>query len=101
MTMIRLRGLCEAGNVCLTLIRDTDTGDALLQGPLDPAAAATLKAPDGEGGPHLLVGPAPAASPLTKPSGLTGGHLLEHSPPPRLAVSDAADATRGRWPFRR
>jgi hypothetical protein len=49
MTMIRLRGLCEAGNVCLTLIRDTDTGDALLQGPLDPAAAATLQAPDGEG----------------------------------------------------
>ena len=49
MALIRLRGLCEAGNVCLTLIRDTDTGDALLQGPLDPAAAATLNAPDGEG----------------------------------------------------
>ena len=49
MALIRLRGLCEAGNVCLTLIHDTDTGDALLQGPLDPDAAATLKAPDGEG----------------------------------------------------
>jgi hypothetical protein len=49
MALIRLRGLCEAGNVCLTLIRDTDTGDALLQGPLDPTAAATLNAPDGEG----------------------------------------------------
>ena len=49
MALIRLRGVCEAGNVCLTLIRHTDTGDALLQGPLDPAAAATLKAPDGEG----------------------------------------------------
>ncbi|MCA1677333.1 MAG: hypothetical protein LC799_35855 [Actinobacteria bacterium] len=49
MALIRLRGLCEAGNVCPTLICDTDTGDALLQGPLDPAAAATLKAPDGEG----------------------------------------------------
>jgi len=49
MALIRLRGVCEAGNVCLTLIRDTDTGDALLQGPLDPAAAATLKAQDGEG----------------------------------------------------
>lgn len=49
MALIRLRGLCEAGNVCLTLIRDTDTGDALLQGPLDPVAAETLKAPDGEG----------------------------------------------------
>ena len=49
MALIRLRGVCEAGNVCLTLIRDTDTGDALLQGPLDPAGAETLKAPDGEG----------------------------------------------------
>lgn len=49
MALIRLRGSCEAGNVCPTLIRDTDTGDTLLQGTLDPTAAATLKAPDGEG----------------------------------------------------
>lgn len=49
MALIRLRGSCEAGNVCLTLILDTDTGDALLQGFLDHAAAAALKAPDGEG----------------------------------------------------
>jgi hypothetical protein len=48
MALIRLRGICEAGNVCLTLIRDTDTGDALLQGPLDHVAAAALKAPDDE-----------------------------------------------------
>ncbi|MPZ66893.1 MAG: hypothetical protein GEU83_15750 [Pseudonocardiaceae bacterium] len=48
MALIRLRGACEAGNVCLTLIRDTDTGDALLQGPLDSTATAALKAPDGE-----------------------------------------------------
>ncbi len=49
MALIRLRGVCEAGNVCSTLIRDTDTGDALLQGPLDPIAAAALDTPDGEG----------------------------------------------------
>lgn len=49
MALIRLRGACEAGNVCPTLIRDTETGDALLQGPLDPSAATVLNTPDGEG----------------------------------------------------
>lgn len=49
MALIRLRGSCEVGNTCPTLIRDTSTGDALLQGDLDLTAAAALNIPDGEG----------------------------------------------------
>lgn len=49
MALIRLRGTCEAGNICPTLIRDTETGDALVQGALDPTAASALHAPEGEG----------------------------------------------------
>ena len=49
MALIRLRGSCEAGNVCSTLIRDTDTGDVLVQGTLDHAAAAAAKTPADEG----------------------------------------------------
>ncbi len=48
MALIRLRATCEAGNVCETLILDTDTGDVLVQAPVDHAAAAALSVPDGE-----------------------------------------------------
>jgi hypothetical protein len=44
MSLIPVRRSCEAGEVCPTLIYDTDTGDALVQ-----AADAALNVPSGEG----------------------------------------------------
>ncbi len=44
-----LRVTCEAGETCPVLGYDTDTGDALVGGPVDTAAAAALGFPEGEG----------------------------------------------------
>lgn len=48
MALIRLRGSCEAGNVCPTLIRNTATGAVGLQAYVDEAATADLTIPEGE-----------------------------------------------------
>jgi hypothetical protein len=42
MNLIPVRRSCEDGEVCPTLIYDTDTGDAVVQGYLDQAASAAL-----------------------------------------------------------
>jgi hypothetical protein len=49
MTYIRVRRTCEVGESCPSLTFDTETGDALIGGPVDTAAAAELGFPDGEG----------------------------------------------------
>ncbi|MGH3599147.1 MAG: hypothetical protein ACRDQH_02525 [Pseudonocardiaceae bacterium] len=49
MALIRVRRTCEVGEACETLIFDTETGDALVGGPVDDAAAAALGFPPGEG----------------------------------------------------
>lgn len=51
MALIRLRGseLCEAGNVCPTLIKNTTTGAIGVQANTDDAATAALNVPPGEG----------------------------------------------------
>ncbi len=48
MSLIPVRRSCEDGEVCPTLIYDTDTGDALVQGYVDQAASAALNVPNGE-----------------------------------------------------
>ncbi|MGH3884049.1 MAG: hypothetical protein ACRDRY_20750 [Pseudonocardiaceae bacterium] len=47
--MIPIRTTSEAGETCPMLGYDTDTGDALVGGPVDTAAAAALGFTDGEG----------------------------------------------------
>lgn len=47
MALIPMRTTCEAGETCPML--SYDTGDALVGGPLDTAAAAALGFPEGEG----------------------------------------------------
>ncbi|MGH3921596.1 MAG: hypothetical protein ACRDTT_01760 [Pseudonocardiaceae bacterium] len=49
MAYIRIRHTCEVGEACPSLSFDTETGDALVGGPVDTAAAAALGFPDGEG----------------------------------------------------
>lgn len=49
MALIPIRTTCEAGETCPMLGYDTDTGDALVGGPVDTAAAAALGFPEGEG----------------------------------------------------
>lgn len=49
MALIPIRTTCEAGETCPMLGYDTDTGDALVGGPFDTAAAAALGFPEGEG----------------------------------------------------
>ena len=49
MALIPIRSTCEAGEVCPTLIYDTDTCDVLVQAYLDPDAEKTLNVPAGEG----------------------------------------------------
>ncbi len=50
MALIRLRGsdICEAGNICPTLILNTDTGAVGVQAYTDHGATADLTIPDGE-----------------------------------------------------
>ncbi len=48
MALVRLRSTCEAGNICETLVLDTETGDVLVQAPVDHAAAVALNVPYGE-----------------------------------------------------
>lgn len=48
MALIRVRRTCEVGEACETLIYDTETGDALIGGPVDDEAAAALGFPPGE-----------------------------------------------------
>lgn len=84
MALIRLRGICEAGNVCLTLVRDTDTGDVLLQGSLDPTAAAILRTPHGEGVIRI-----PAEQVATMLYGL--GPIPARIPPAGRCSRDSAD----------
>lgn len=70
MALIRLRGSCEDGSTCPTLIRDTTTGAVGVQAYLDPEATARLTVPDGEAViwipahlvPRLLYGLGPATS---------------------------------------
>jgi hypothetical protein len=46
----RIRGTCHEGNVCPTLILDTETNEVFVQGlMLDPIREAALRLPDGEG----------------------------------------------------
>jgi hypothetical protein len=46
----RIRGTCYEGNVCPTLMLDTETNEVLVQGPvLDPIKEAALRMPGGEG----------------------------------------------------
>lgn len=47
--MIPIRSTCEAGETCPMLGYDTDTGDALVGGPVDTTAAAALGFPESEG----------------------------------------------------
>ncbi|MGH3924052.1 MAG: hypothetical protein ACRDTT_14485 [Pseudonocardiaceae bacterium] len=49
MAYIRVRHACEVGESCPSLTYDTETGDALIGGPLDPATATELGLPEGEG----------------------------------------------------
>jgi hypothetical protein len=49
MALIPIRSTCESGEICPTLIYDTDTGDALVQAYLDPDAEEALSVPAGEG----------------------------------------------------
>ncbi|MGH3929115.1 MAG: hypothetical protein ACRDTF_03970 [Pseudonocardiaceae bacterium] len=46
---VRIRHTCEVGEACPSLTFDTKTGNALVGGPVDTAAAAALGFPDGEG----------------------------------------------------
>lgn len=49
MAYVHVRRTCEAGESCPSLIFDTDTGDALVGGPRDDAAAAEMGLPPHEG----------------------------------------------------
>lgn len=49
MALIYVRRTCEVGEACETLVYDTETGDALVGGFVDNAAAAALGFPPGEG----------------------------------------------------
>ncbi len=45
----RIRGTCHEGNVCPTLMLDTETNEVLVQGHVfDPIKGAALRIPDGE-----------------------------------------------------
>ncbi len=48
MALIRLRGSCEVGDTCPTLIHDTTTGAVGVQAYVDSDATACLTVPDGE-----------------------------------------------------
>lgn len=46
----RIRGICHEGNVCPTLMLDTETNEVLVQGTvLDALKEGALRIPDGEG----------------------------------------------------
>jgi hypothetical protein len=46
----RIRGTCHEGNVCPTVMLDTETNEVLVQGPLlDPFKETALRLPGGEG----------------------------------------------------
>jgi len=47
MAYIRVRRTCEVGESCPSLTVDTETGDALIGGPVDTDAAAELGFPAG------------------------------------------------------
>ncbi|MGH3695094.1 MAG: hypothetical protein ACRDRX_14090 [Pseudonocardiaceae bacterium] len=49
MAYVRIRRTCDIGEACTCLIVDTETGDALIGGVVDHAAAAELGFPPHEG----------------------------------------------------
>jgi hypothetical protein len=59
MALIPIRTTCEAGETCPMLGYDTDTGDVLVGGPIDTAAAAALGFPEGEGVIRIPAGDVP------------------------------------------
>ncbi|MCA1693469.1 MAG: hypothetical protein LC749_01360 [Actinobacteria bacterium] len=48
MPLITIRRSCEVGESCPILAFDTETGDAIVGGPIDPSAAVELGLPSHE-----------------------------------------------------